>query len=269
MAARPLQPSEYEIQREVEALKDLRRRSTNPGALAIDPDLPNQSPQLSPTSPYRAFNLSTDTSPVDLPTRVALNSDRSSDIGGSHGDESLNSPSDDPFHLFWVPASLHPEIAPAEFREFLKEHARAPASDDNPSFGRSPSLSSSSGLGRKKSMLSRQYKPREIDGDGEENIVPLKRNRSFYRHEGPQLTISDLQKLEELAEEASQSDDPSKLRNVLRRSLSLNMSPTGSSISLLTLTTYQYHVQQYYWTKFRIWTMTLTLRLSSLLAIRR
>lgn len=79
-------------------------------------------------------------------------------------------------------------------------------------------------------MLSRLYKPSENDGVGEqeERIVPLSRNRSTrYANQGPQLTISDLQKLEELAEEASESDDPSKLRNILRRSLSLNVSPTG------------------------------------------
>ena len=41
---------------------------------------------------------------------------------------------------------------------------------------------------------------------------------ALYNQGAPQLSISDLQKLEELAEEAAQSDDPSKLRSVLRRS---------------------------------------------------
>lgn len=80
-------------------------------------------------------------------------------------------------------------------------------------------------------MLSRQYRPKLNDGVEEENVVPLKRNRSilYPANPGPQLTISDLQKLEELAEEASVNDDPSRLRNVLRRSLSLNLSPSGLS----------------------------------------
>lgn len=34
-----------------------------------------------------------------------------------------SAPSDDPRHLYWVPAHLHPELAPTEFREFLKAHA--------------------------------------------------------------------------------------------------------------------------------------------------
>ncbi|KAJ7504464.1 hypothetical protein B0H11DRAFT_2221866 [Mycena galericulata] len=131
---------------------------------------------------------------------------------------------------FWVPASLHPEIAPAEFRAFLKEHARNPPPDDDPNaLQRSASTASNvpSGLGRKKSMLSRPYQPSENDS-ADEPVVPLRRNRSSIystnQNQGPQLTISDLQKLEELAE-ASGSDDPARLRNILRRSLSLNVSP--------------------------------------------
>ncbi|KAF5383604.1 hypothetical protein D9615_003495 [Tricholomella constricta] len=222
MATRTLQPSEYDIQREVEALRDIRRRSTTPGALTIDPDLPNQSPPSSPTT-YR------------LPTPSDESSVESASGSGTSGSSegppaTPNNPADDPFHLFWVPASLHPEIAPAEFRAFLKEHARSPPSseDGHSSVGRSDSLSVGSGLGRKKSMLSRQYRPDEHDGVENEHVVPLRRNRSsLYTNRGPQLTISDLQKLEELAEEASVSDDPSRLRNVLRRSLSLNISPSA------------------------------------------
>lgn len=147
-------------------------------------------------------------------------------------------PADDPFHLFWVPASLHPEIAPAEFRAFLKEHARTPPPGEGSStVERSNSAASLSGagLGRKKSMLSRQYKPSEDDGVENEQVVPLRRNRSNrFANRGPPLTISDLQVLEELAEEASESDDPSRLRTVLRRSLSLNLSPTGMSFQCVS-----------------------------------
>ncbi|KAJ7449642.1 hypothetical protein FB451DRAFT_1102597 [Mycena latifolia] len=207
-----MQPSEVDIRREVEALRDLRRRSTAPGALALDPDLPNQGPP-SPTSPYRTPDASTSTLPQPEPAAPT------------------SPASDDPFHLFWVPASLHPEIAPAEFRAFLKEHARQPPSDDDDGgLHRSSSTASTvpSGLGRKKSMLSRPYQPSENDS-ADDTVVPLRRNRSSIystnKNQGPQLTISDLQKLEELAEEASASDDPANLRNILRRSLSLNLSP--------------------------------------------
>lgn len=83
-------------------------------------------------------------------------------------------------------------------------------------------------------MLSRQYKPAPNDGVGEEEddeVVPLRRNRTSYASV-PQLTINDLQKLEELAEEASKSDDPSKLRSVLRRSLSMNIAPSGTYLAM-------------------------------------
>ena len=231
-----MQPSEYEILREVEALRDLRRRSTNPGALVIDPDLPNQSSLSSPTWSPKSPTLKSPTfssANADTDSIGSSSEGSSSSDSGSRPTEAPNNPSDDPFHLFWVPASLHPEIAPAEFRAFLKDHARSPSDGSETSEeSLSPSsLSSSSSLNRKRSMLSRQYRPKLNDGVEEENVVPLKRNRSilYPTNPGPQLTISDLQKLEELAEEASVNDDPSRLRNVLRRSLSLNLSPSGLS----------------------------------------
>ena len=83
-------------------------------------------------------------------------------------------------------------------------------------------------------MLSRQYDPlAHAEGDDkDEKVVPIRRNRTSIYANVPQLTINDLQKLEELAEEASKSDDPSKLRSVLRRSLSLNIAPSGMSFML-------------------------------------
>ncbi|KAG8678287.1 hypothetical protein FRC09_019962, partial [Ceratobasidium sp. 395] len=140
---------------------------------------------------------------------------------------------DDSAHLFWVPAHLHPEIAPSEFRAFLKEHARAAdagTSDEGPTdsstaapestpFPGPARALSNSGLGRKKSMLSRQYRPSADDTDDEPQ--PVRRSRSSI-YGGPQLTIGDLQKIDELAQDA----DPAKLRAVLRRSLSLNVAPS-------------------------------------------
>ncbi|OSD05277.1 hypothetical protein PYCCODRAFT_1221387 [Trametes coccinea BRFM310] len=209
-----MQPSQLEIEREVETLRDIRRRSTaqgGPGSLILDPDLPTESP-----APQAAY-----WSPTD---------DSSSSSHDSHSDAHSVPAQDDPFHLFWVPARLHPELAPKEFKEFLKEHARAaPDADGAPPAapGRSNSVGST-GLNRKKSMLSRQYDPSAHAGQDEkdETVVPIRRNRTSIYANVPQLTISDLQKLEELAEEASKSDDPSKLRSVLRRSLSLNIAPS-------------------------------------------
>ncbi|KAF8668177.1 Activator of mitotic machinery Cdc14 phosphatase activation C-term [Rhizoctonia solani] len=140
-------------------------------------------------------------------------------------------------HLFWVPAHLHPEIAPSEFRAFLKEHARAASdegsgsnegssqeasseesAEDKPLPFPGPARALSTGVTRKKSMLSRQYRGTHDDDDEPQ---PVRRSRTSI-YGGPQLTINDLQKIDELAQDA----DPAKLRAVLRRSLSLNVAPS-------------------------------------------
>ncbi|KZW01244.1 hypothetical protein EXIGLDRAFT_718987 [Exidia glandulosa HHB12029] len=215
-----MEPSALEIRREVEALRDIRRRSSSqggPGSLPLDPDLPNAPP--SPPSPLS-------------PQTWAQQPGSSEKVSQDDEDHVLA----DPSHLFWVPAHLHPELAPAEFRVFLQQHARnpetAPAAQENAhgQVGRSSSLRSNSSLNRRRSMLSRQYEPQPNDGveRQDDTVKPdLQRKRSrAYGAQSPQLSISDLQKLEELAEEASRSDDPSKLRSVLRRSLSLNVPPS-------------------------------------------
>ncbi|PWN50557.1 hypothetical protein IE53DRAFT_88776 [Violaceomyces palustris] len=171
----------------------------------------------------------------------------------------------DPSHLFWVPASVHPEISPTDFRNFLKDHAsravnqhaliaQADASDPSSSTGdsadasalakkigsarrqadangSSPSdlISRSTSLTRRGSTLRRQYRPENDTDDDSDSPrpLPLHRQKSNLASSIPALTIDDLQKLEQLAEEASRSQDPTRLRSVLRRTLSLNVSPSA------------------------------------------
>ncbi|EIN09657.1 hypothetical protein PUNSTDRAFT_113087 [Punctularia strigosozonata HHB-11173 SS5] len=212
-----MNPSEYEIQREVENLRDIKRRSSTqggPGALLIDPDLPEQSATGSHGNYWTAGSTESD----------ELEGTSSEDAS----DQILSPTNDDPANLFWVPARLHPEIAPSEFSAFLKEHTRVAADGSTLGLSRTASSSSTSSLGRKKSMLRNQYRPTANDGVEHESVKPLRRNRSTaFPNAVPQLTISDLQKLEELAEEASKSDDPSKLRSILRRSMSMNVAPSA------------------------------------------
>ncbi|KDN53364.1 hypothetical protein K437DRAFT_69197 [Tilletiaria anomala UBC 951] len=182
----------------------------------------------------------------------------------------------DPSHLFWVPASMHPEVSPSDFRKFLHEHASravreaeksgqdgpdgqgsaGPASvsgdDVHPALQgiiRRPSnsisgsgslradlISRSTSLSRRASTLRRQYRP-EIDTDTNDDDKsakssapksPLARSSSKRDFEGPMLTLEDLQKLEQLAEEASKAQDPSALRSALHRTISM-----GSNASAL------------------------------------
>lgn len=211
-------PSAQEIEREVASLRDIRRRSgqAGPGSIPLDPDLPPNGPGGSASAGGYWDNYN---GPPQRRPSARIRPQNEPEVSQDADDAS-----DDPSHLFWVPAHLHPEIAPGEFRAFLREHTAASPDGSTPLVR---SLSSSS-LGRKKSLLSKQYTPAVNDHIEDERLpVSVKRNRSsIYSTAGPQLTISDLQKLEQLAEEAAASDDPSKLRKVLRRSLSLNVAPS-------------------------------------------
>jgi hypothetical protein len=204
------QPGPVAIEREAANLRTLRRLSSSHGSGSVphDPDLPI---------------------PRALPNGHLWSSERvlSNNHDGSTPTISEDDPiPNDPSSLFWLPAHLHPELAPAEFRAFLQEHtSSAPGTNPAPApLGRSVSRNGS--LGRQKSMLSRQYRPRANDGVENEMVVPsLQRrptrgNSSFQA--GPSLSASDLQTLEFLADEAAKSGDPSKLRSLLKRSISMN-----------------------------------------------
>ncbi|CAG8734504.1 24179_t:CDS:2 [Cetraspora pellucida] len=155
---------------------------------------------------------SSDSSPGKLfPGLVEATLKRKSVIGLEDYDTSdtLNSESitgalhietDNPSHLFWVPAHLHPEIAPNEFRKWLNNHAK-----DRFNTG-------TGSLRRRKSALSRQYIPMENDDDeqSEKKVEPEKKRNGF-----------DWMSFATSEEKASK---PTKIKTI-RRSLSLNMSP--------------------------------------------
>ncbi|KAF2396967.1 hypothetical protein EJ06DRAFT_533684 [Trichodelitschia bisporula] len=105
---------------------------------------------------------------------------------------------EDPSRLFWVPARLHPELAPVEFKTFIQDRAktikRSSLSDD----ALSPNSTQSGSLRRKKSMLSRQVN----DGTGyEDGAERLERKRSG--HAGPDRTAISLHQLENLVNDPS------------------------------------------------------------------
>ncbi|OXB36312.1 hypothetical protein LQV05_004615 [Cryptococcus neoformans] len=215
------QVSDQEIEREIQTLRNLRRRSitsAGPGALPLDPDLPPPSPNS--RASFEANPQYTSNDDITLSTPDGLDGDG----------------------LFWVPAHLHPELAPGEFRAFLKSHTstdptHADASDagDAPGMSRSrswitrnPSGRGSEGLGRKRSMLSRQYQPSAGDNVEEERPpLPTPKPVNIYggRSGEKGLTLEDLQRLEQLVDEAGEDVDPENMRNLLRRSLSMNVAP--------------------------------------------
>jgi hypothetical protein len=184
-----MQPTADEIEHEKEALRDIRRRSVAQVA-ELDPDLPSTSATSSSSS---------------------LNEDGKPVVDTS-----------DPSHLFWVPAHVHPELAPGEFKAFIKDHA---------SIQRALSHRSQGGMSRRRSVLSQQLRPGASD-DGEdeqaEQPVVQPRRRGTRRENMSTLTLEELQEIEDLAEQAN--NDPNELRNILRRSLSLTASSQGQPL---------------------------------------
>ena len=174
----PLNDIDYEsnpnaIVQELNNLSALRRMSMDVNASG-DPDLPS-------------FNTN-----FGLPTAPSTDADE-----------------DDAARLYWVPASVHPELAPMEFKTFLDKKVKSlrRRSQENQS-GLSPESlereGSSASLRRRKSMLSRQID--NTDGRGAEGYQDgaerLEKRRS--QGSGEMLNsggITNLQDLEKLVNE--------------------------------------------------------------------
>lgn len=175
----PLSDIDYEsdpaaVAQELSNLQALRRMSMDVGNTS-DPDLPS----------FQGVSLSV------APT----------------GDDD----EDDPSRLFWVPARVHPELAPMEFKSFLEKRVQTIKRRS----GEQPSLSpdgversgSGSSLRRKKSMLSRQ-----INNEGGRGAVGYKdgsdqieRQKSLSSHTTPGIKIADLKGLDALVRDPSKA----------------------------------------------------------------
>ncbi|KAK6337102.1 hypothetical protein TWF718_009888 [Orbilia javanica] len=155
----PLNNIDYEsnpdaVQQELENLQALRRLSMDVSSVANDPDLPSFN------------NFFPSVAPKGRPD------------------------DDDAARLFWVPARLHPELAPKAFKNFvesrveqIREHEGNLSTDG---------LQAGPSLRRKKSMLSRQIDTEGKAAEGyEDGADKLRRNRS--NSDGEQvLTVSEL-----------------------------------------------------------------------------
>ncbi|CZR51982.1 related to SNF5-component of SWI/SNF transcription activator complex [Phialocephala subalpina] len=126
------------------------------------------------------------------------------------GDDNEN----DPSRLFWVPARVHPELAPMEFKTFIEKKVQVMKRRSGEQASLSPDSLERSGSGsslrRKKSMLSRQ-----IDNDGgrggigyKDGAEQLERKKSLSTQQTPELKISDLKELETLVR------DPSRMQQL-------------------------------------------------------
>ncbi|TVY83206.1 Protein zds1 [Lachnellula suecica] len=177
----PLNDIDYEsnpaaVAQELSNLQALRRMSMDVGNTS-DPDLPS----------FQGVSLMPSVAPT--------------------GDDN----EDDPSRLFWVPARVHPELAPMEFKTFLENRVQSikRRSGDQTSLSPDGLDRSESGgsLRRKKSMLSRQ-----INNDGGRGAVGYKdgaeqieRQKSLSSNQAPDLKIADLQELDALVRDPSKA----------------------------------------------------------------
>ncbi|PSS03404.1 hypothetical protein BD289DRAFT_193123 [Coniella lustricola] len=127
----------------------------------------------------------------------------------------------DPSRLLWVPANVHPELAPEQFKSFLERRVtsmKRRSGESMLSAEGSPSRNTSFGgdLRRTKSKLSRQID--NSSGRGGEGYVDgaerLERQKSLHDYATPELSLEELvkdptkavQKLTQDASEGSGSD---------------------------------------------------------------
>ncbi len=157
---------------------------------------------------------------------------------------------DDTSRLFWVPARLHPELAPKEFKTFIEDKVdrirrRSGDSDTLSVEGLERQGSASSSLRRKKSMLSHQI---DTKGDYKDGADRLERKRSKRRSVEGQTSI-DLSELETLVNDPAQLIRRMSL-DTARRSQDSGVEvpasqdmpilpPVGQSLKRSTRTTYR------------------------------
>ncbi|KAK5626257.1 hypothetical protein RRF57_001972 [Xylaria bambusicola] len=107
----------------------------------------------------------------------------------------------DPSRLLWVPAGVHPELAPSEFKSFVEKRVQSMKrrSSENSLSPDGLDRSDSGSLRRKKSMLSRQVANGSgygADGyvDGAERLERKRSQQGQSEHGVPELSLDELMK---------------------------------------------------------------------------
>jgi hypothetical protein len=183
--------------------------------------------ELSNLQAIRRMSMNVDTADPDLPS-----------FGGPFA-SIPNVPDqedeDDPSKLFWVPARLHPELAPKEFKTFIEDRVdkirrRSNGEDTLLPEGPSRSSSSASSLRRKKSMLSHSIDTRGNYQDGAE-LLERKRSKGM-KLEG-QTMVANLNELEELVNDPAELVRRMSLENQRRSQDSGVEVPQGEDMPIM------------------------------------
>lgn len=220
---------------EMNAIKALKRLSI--GALpTLDPDLPNYSSELyrhssDPTSSlnpnltvmhqnrpnstsFDGFDFSSQPNSESLVSSVSSDSENisfdSTEIDASHASQ-----------LLWVPATVHPELAPQEWKTFVQNkiaEIKAAYSDSVKVDDQSNSTGQSSHINRRNSRLSRQIRDQESYTDGAD-ILEKRKSRDILNEQLTDPTIKSLSnQIKSLGDLENLANDPLQLA----RSLSMN-----------------------------------------------
>ncbi len=151
----------------------------------------------------------------------------------------------DPSRLLWVPAGVHPELAPSEFKNFVEKRVQSMKRRSSETSLSPDGLdrSDSGGLRRKKSMLSRQVvngSGHGADGyvDGAERLE-RKRSQGQSEYSVPELSLDELMKdpskaVRKLTLDSQGGDDSSILDDMPI----LHVAP-GAGLRRSTRTTYR------------------------------
>ena len=176
--------------------------------------------ELSNIQTLRRMSMDVNRDTVDFPTF-------GSNLSMPNVAPSGSADEDDPARLYWVPASVHPELAPKKFQSFLNSRVNAirrRSGDSTLSVNDPARQGSSGGLRRKKSMLSRQIDNSEGKGaDGyQDGAERLDRKKSLSGQEVLNTALPNLQELEVLV------NDPAKV--IQRLSLDAEQNAPGGEV---------------------------------------
>lgn len=222
---------------EMNAIKALKRLSI--GALpTLDPDLPNYSSELyrhssdptsslSPNLTVMRQNRPNSTSFDGFDFSSQSNSYSESLVPSASSDSeniSFDSTEIDASHasqLLWVPATVHPELAPQEWKTFVQNkiaEIKEAYSDSVKVDDQSNSTGQSSHINRRNSRLSRQIRDQESYTDGAD-ILEKRKSRDTLSEQLTDPTIKSLSnQIKSLGDLEHLANDPLQLA----RSLSMN-----------------------------------------------
>lgn len=223
---------------EVSAVQTLKRLSI--GALsALDPDLPNYREEMFRTSgdgntsqsnasqktkrESLGFDFSNNRPSRSLSAPSTPTSSRLLRGEAISGPAKTDANATGNSQLLWVPAHVHPEISPQQWQSFVQdklaeikssqEQSHTKHSSQRGNANRSNSLSSISGLQRRNTRLSRQFKDQESYTDGAD-VLEKRRSADSSINQPCDPSIESLShQLETLGELEGWSVDPNQLNN--------------------------------------------------------